>query len=129
MGGLIVGFDSKGIYGAARKETEAGSSSEPAPLSHHRVYAMAINGAKREAQLGRLACSAGSGGLISIRGALPPNTRYTDPTAATTSVACSRLRIGLIGIARCRAAASSVPGSSTPAPQRAIGGWRWTGVR
>jgi hypothetical protein len=38
-----------------------------------------------------------------------------DLIAETTSMACVRLRTGLIGIARCVAAASSVPGSGAPA--------------
>jgi hypothetical protein len=41
-------------------------------------------------------------------------------TVATTSLTCSRVSTGLIGIARCIRAASSVPGSSTPAPHSRI---------
>ena len=50
-------------------------------------------------------------------------------TPATTSSTCSRVSTGLIGIARCVLAASSVAGSSTPAPHSRIATWRCTGVR
>lgn len=50
-------------------------------------------------------------------------------TPATTSAAWSASSTALIGSARWVRASSSVAGSSTPAANGAIAGWRCTGVR
>ena len=49
--------------------------------------------------------------------------------AETTWIASKRSSTGLIGMARCVAAASSVPGSSQVGAKSRMPGWRWTGVR